>query len=59
MGATILGDGRVTLILDVAGLVELSRKKEHRVTSAAGSPAAMAEATTEPMAATGAAAAAG
>ena len=26
MGATILGDGRVTIILDVTGLVELSRK---------------------------------
>jgi two-component system, chemotaxis family, sensor kinase CheA len=26
MGATILGDGRVSLILDVAGLVELSRR---------------------------------
>ncbi|HUK25761.1 MAG TPA: chemotaxis protein CheA [Terriglobales bacterium] len=28
MGATILGDGCVTLILDVAGLVELSRRAE-------------------------------
>ena len=27
MGATILGDGRVSLILDVAGLVELSQNK--------------------------------
>ncbi|MGA9528538.1 MAG: chemotaxis protein CheA [Terriglobales bacterium] len=27
MGATILGDGQVTLILDIAGLVELSRRK--------------------------------
>ncbi len=59
MGATILGDGRVTLILDVAGLVELSRRKEHRVTSVAGSPAAMAEASIEASTAMGAAAAAG
>ena len=28
MGATILGDGRVTLILDIAGLVQLSRGRE-------------------------------
>ena len=37
MGATILGDGQVTLILDIAGLVELSRRKEHFVTEVAES----------------------
>jgi two-component system chemotaxis sensor kinase CheA len=33
MGATILGDGRVTLILDVAGLVDLSRRKQRPVSA--------------------------
>ena len=51
MGATILGDGRVTLILDIAGLVELSRRKNKdaksvaaRVTSAGGFADSSAEA---------------
>ena len=33
MGATILGDGRVTLILDIGGLVELSRRRKERPTA--------------------------
>jgi two-component system chemotaxis sensor kinase CheA len=41
MGATILGDGRVTLILDVAGLVELSRRAARtRTTPAVVAPSA-------------------
>ena len=36
MGATILGDGRVTLILDVAGLVELSRRAALTVAGKSG-----------------------
>jgi two-component system chemotaxis sensor kinase CheA len=38
MGATILGDGRVTLILDIAGLVELARRKERSIEGATESP---------------------
>jgi two-component system, chemotaxis family, sensor kinase CheA len=56
MGATILGDGRVTLILDIAGLVQLSRKKRP-ATGAAGDLASIEG--TEPCAATSIAAAAG
>ena len=37
MGATILGDGRVTLIIDIAGLVELSRRRQRMGSGAAGS----------------------
>ena len=58
MGATILGDGRVTLILDIAGLVELSRRKERTRTGIAGSTAQIASAATEPSVAIGTAAAA-
>ena len=48
MGATILGDGQVTLILDIAGLVELSRRKERSVTAVAISPVPIASLTIEP-----------
>lgn len=33
MGATIMGDGHVALILDVAGLVQLSRRHEKKTTA--------------------------
>lgn len=42
MGATILGDGHVTLILDIAGLVQLSRRRERAGAALAGSPARFA-----------------
>jgi two-component system chemotaxis sensor kinase CheA len=56
MGATILGDGRVTLILDIAGLVELSRRKEPALTEVAGRLARVAGAFKERTATMGAAA---
>ncbi len=59
MGATILGDGQVTLILDVAGLVELSRRKEQMVPGVAGSPVQTAALGTEGPRTMGAASTAG
>jgi two-component system chemotaxis sensor kinase CheA len=59
MGATILGDGRVTLILDIAGLVQLSRSKEHLATVVHASPAPIAMVAAENSGAIGAAASAG
>ena len=58
MGATILGDGRVTLILDIVGLVQLSRKKqkEHPAATAGESPATSAVAATVDLSAMSAAA---
>ena len=47
MGATILGDGRVTLILDIAGLVELSRRKERLANAVPAIPSLMAGIATE------------
>ncbi len=47
MGATILGDGRVTLILDIGGLVELSRRKQQTPTKMAGTLVAAAAAAME------------
>ncbi len=38
MGATILGDGQVTLILDIAGLVELAHRKQCPVEGVRESP---------------------
>jgi two-component system chemotaxis sensor kinase CheA len=38
MGATILGDGRVILILDIAGLVQLSRRKKFPTPEGARGP---------------------
>jgi two-component system chemotaxis sensor kinase CheA len=59
MGATILGDGRVTLILDIAGLVGLSRRKKTPAMEVAGNPTQIAGAATQSAASTGAASAAG
>jgi two-component system chemotaxis sensor kinase CheA len=50
MGATILGDGRVTLILDIAGLVQLSRRRESAATRELGSMAQIARSAAERMA---------
>jgi len=44
MGATILGDGRVSLILDVAGLVELSRQAGGTALAGSENPAFFAAA---------------
>jgi two-component system chemotaxis sensor kinase CheA len=59
MGATILGDGQVTLILDIGGLVELSHRKEHQTPTVQANPTPIAIATTECPAAMSAAPGAG
>jgi len=56
MGATILGDGRVTLILDIAGLVELARRNESSTARMTGNPRQMSDAVTGRSVAMGAAA---
>jgi two-component system chemotaxis sensor kinase CheA len=47
MGATILGDGRVTLILDIGGLVELSHRKQQSPTKMTGTLVPIAAAAME------------